>query len=202
MNPTATRHGTAEELLAAVRGRWPLIVVITALTALLAYGIGMMQPNRYRASAVAAIIPTIEALPEPADRLRGLQALDQRTIVASVAALTSMPVVAHEAIAPGDRGYDLRAVVLPNTNLLRIDVDGANPDRAAAIANRVPSLLAARTRAVYGLYSVATVSPAGSAALIFPRIERIVAAGLVIGLILGLTTAWLLTALRRSAPAP
>jgi capsular polysaccharide biosynthesis protein len=192
-----TRHGTAEELFGAVRSRWPVIVVITALTAFAAWGIGIMQPNRYRASAVAAIVPTPEALPEASDRLRGLQALDQRTIVASVAAFTSMPIVADAAMTPADRGYAVRAVVLPNTNLLRIDVDGGNAARAAEIANRVPALLATRTRAVFGLYTVAGVSPAAAGDLTFPRIDRIVAAGLVIGLILGVLTAWLLTVFGR-----
>lgn len=194
------RHGTAEEVLAAVRSRWPLIAVITALTALLAWGIGLLQPNRYRATTVAAIVPSVEALPEPADRLRGLQALDQRTIVASVAAFTAMPMIAGHAKAADDRGYELRGVVLPNTNLLRIEVEGGNPARAAAIANRVPALLQEHTRPVFGLYDVTVVFPATGGELVFPRIGRIVAAGLAIGLMLGLTTAWLLTALRRGAP--
>lgn len=194
------RHGTAEEVLAAMRSRWLLIAVITALTALIGCGIALMKPNRYRASTVAAIVPSAQALPDPADRLRGLQALDQRTIVASVAAFAAMPMIAGQAKAADDRGYELRGIVLPNTNLLRIEVDGGNPARAAAIANRVPALLQEHTRAVFGLYDVTMVFPATGGELIFPRVWRIVAAGLAIGLMLGVTTAWLLTALRRGAP--
>ncbi|MEO8380452.1 MAG: hypothetical protein ABI779_12375, partial [Acidobacteriota bacterium] len=163
--------------------------------------IGMTRPNRYRVSAVAAIVPSVQALSEPADRLRALQALDQRTIVASVAAFTGMPMITDGARAANESGYVLRGVVLPNTNLLRIDVDGPDAARAAAIANRVPPLLREHTRAVFGLYDVAMVSPASSAELIFPRMGRIVAAGLILGLMIGLTVAWILTVMRRGAPA-
>lgn len=193
-------HGTAEEVLLALRTRWPVIVLATVVAALAAWLVGTMQPKRYRASAFAAIVPLAEKLGTE-DQIRATQALDQRTIVATVASLASMPVVTGAAIPAADKGYDLRAVVLPNTNVLRIEVDGASPSRAAAIANAVPALLSARTGALFGLYGVKVVSPAGNADLIFPRMERILAAGLVIGAIVGLTLAWLLTAMRR-APAP
>ena len=198
--PAPTRIGTAEEVLVAVRTRWPIIVMATILAALVAWLVGTLQPKRYRASAFAAIVPLAEKLGTE-EQIRATQALDQRTIVATVAALVSMPDVAGAAMTPADRGYDLRAVVLPNTNVLRVEVDGENPQRAAAIANSVPTLLSARTGSLFGLYGVKVVSPASTADLIFPRMERILAAGLVIGLILGLTIAWLLTTMRRSAAA-
>lgn len=194
-----SRHGTADEGLFALRTRWPVIVLATILTVLAAWLIGAMQPKRYRASAFAAIVPLAEKLGAE-DQIRATQALDQRTIVGTVAALVSMPVITNAAISSADQGYDLRAVVLPNTNVLRIEVDGASPTRAATIANAVPVLLSARTGTLFGLYGVKTVSPASSADLIFPRMGRILAAGLVIGMIIGLTVAWLLTATRPALP--
>ncbi|MGZ8710321.1 MAG: hypothetical protein ACXW28_08855 [Thermoanaerobaculia bacterium] len=199
MNRT-NRHGTADEVLLALRTRWPVIVLATILAALVAWLIGTVQPRRYRASTFAAIVPLAEKLGTE-EQIRATQALDQRTIVATVAALVSMPVVADVAVPAADKGYSVRAVVLPNTNVLRIEVDGTNPGRAAAIANGVPALLSARTGAIFGLYGVNVVSPAAGAELIFPRMERIIAAGLVIGMIIGLTVAWLLTAIRRPSVA-
>ena len=194
------RHGTAGEVLFALRTRWPVLVLAMIVTALAALLFGTMQPKRYRASAFAAIVPLAEKLGTE-EQIRATQALDQRTIVATVAALVSMPVVTEAAVQPTDRGYDLRAVVLPNTNVLRIEVDGSSPARAAAIANNVPALLSARTGALFGLYGVKAVSPARGADLIFPRMERVLAAGLVVGAIIGLTLAWLLTATRRTPEA-
>ncbi|MGZ5440483.1 MAG: hypothetical protein ACXW31_12385 [Thermoanaerobaculia bacterium] len=199
MNRT-NRHGTADEVLLALRTRWPVIVLATILAALVAWLIGTVQPRRYRASTFAAIVPLAEKLGTE-EQIRATQALDQRTIVATVAALVSMPAVADVAVPAADKGYSVRAVVLPNTNVLRIEVDGTNPGRAAAIANGVPALLSARTGAIFGLYGVNVVSPAAGAELIFPRMERIIAAGLVIGMIIGLTVAWLLTAIRRPSVA-
>ncbi len=195
-----SRHGTAEEVLLALRTRWPIIVLATILAALLAWLIGTIQPRRYRASTFAAIVPLADKL-DTEEQIRATQALDQRTIVATVAALASMPAVSDAAIPPADKGYSVRAVVLPNTNVLRIEVDGGNAGRAAALANGVPALLSARTGAIFGLYGVSVVSPAHGAELIFPRMERIIAAGLVVGMIIGLTVAWLLTAIRRPAVA-
>lgn len=183
----------------ALRTRWPVIVVATVLTVLAAWLFSAAQPKRYRASAFAAIVPLAGRLGAE-DQIRATQALEQRTIVGTVAALVSMPVITDAAIPPADRGYDLRAVVLPNTNVLRIEVDGASPARAAAIANAVPALLSARTGALFGLYGVKIVSPASNADLIFPRTGRILAAGLVIGMLIGLTVAWLQTAARRAVP--
>lgn len=182
------RAGPAEEVLRAMRARWLLLLAAMLAGALAAWLIGAMQPKKYRASAVVAVVPRADAMPAAEDRIRGIQALDQRTIVATIAALPSMPGVT-DAIA---NGYDVRAVVLPNTNLLRIDVDGKDASRAAAIANQVPAILSKRTSAIFGLYAVMPVSAATAGDLIFPRMERIVAGGLVVGLLLGATLAWIL----------
>ena len=198
------RHGSADEVLFALRTRWPIIVLATLLAGLASWLVGSMQPKRYRASAFAAIVPLAEKLGTE-EQIRATQALDQRTIVATVASLVSMPVITEAVISPSDRGYGVRAVVLPNTNVLRVEVDGASPARAAAIANAVPALLSARTGTLFGLYGVKVVSPARGAELVFPRMERVLAAGLVVGALLGLTIAWLLTAMRRpvaATPAP
>jgi capsular polysaccharide biosynthesis protein len=193
--PPPARIGPAEEVLHAIRARWPVIILAMVVGALAAWLIGSMQPKRYRASSVVAVIPRPDALAAE-DQIRGIQALDERTIVATIAALPSMPGVT-DAIAGN---YSVRAVVLPNTNLLRIDVDGGDPSRAAAIANQVPAVLSTRTRAIFGLYSVVTVSTATGGDLVFPRIERIVAGGLVVGLILGVTLAWILSTRKPARP--
>src|SRR5205814_2047215 len=81
--------------------------------------------------------------------------------------------------------------VLPNTNLLRIDVEGADPVAAARIANRIPAILAAQTRSMYKLYGVTTVSEATTpAAPVSPRIARAAIAGAIIGLVLGAAAAF------------
>jgi len=195
----AAPQNIAEELLRAVRRHWRLIVLMTVIAGLVGWIIAAVQPNRYRSSSMAAVTPVLEAMP-PGDRVRAITELDQRTIIATIAALAASPVVNDEVLAPAERakdGYEIRAIALPNTNLLRVDVDGPRAERAAAIANRVPQALGNHTRAIFKYYGVTIVSPAAGGDLVFPRVGRTIAAGLILGVILGVVLAWVLERVRR-----
>ena len=173
-----------------------VIALVTVNTTALAWLWTLIEPKRYRATTIAAVSPVVETIPD-GEQIRSVQALDQRTIVATAAALVSTPAITKAAVAPGENGYALRAVVLPNTNLLRIEVDGADGDRAATIANRVPALLGAQTRALFRYYGTSVVSPAVGGELLFPRTERAVAGGFVIGVFLGVLIVWAPARIRR-----
>ena len=178
---------------------WRIVALIAAATTLLAWLAAGVQPKRYRASSLATINPLTEQL-SPSDLIRGIDTLDRRVVVASIAALASAPHIANAAGATHD--YDVVAVVLPNTSLFRVDVEGGDPRTAAAIANKVPALLGVQARSIYKLYGVMLVSPASvSNEPVLPRIGRAVAAGLVLGLLLGVAVAWLLDRGRKSTAA-
>jgi capsular polysaccharide biosynthesis protein len=175
--------------MAAAGKWWRLIAAAAVITALLAGIVAVLQPKRYRASAIAAVTASGENV-TPGDLYRGVEVLEQRTIVATVAALASIPETERQALAVSGRSrdrYTILAAVLPNTNLVRIDVEGVDAATAARIANRVPAILAAQTRAMYKLYGVATVSAAETpTAKVFPRTSRAIAAGAIIGLLIGI----------------
>jgi capsular polysaccharide biosynthesis protein len=174
---------------------WLRIGLITAGVALLAWGLAVMQPPRYRASALAAVAPLSEKL-QPNEALRSVEVLERRTVVATIAALASTPSTRSRARATS--AYEIQASVLPNTNLFRIDVEGANRAEAAAIANRLPALLSEQTQAMFRYYAVTMVSPATPPESPFlPRPGRAIAAGAMIGLFLGLLASY--ATLRRSA---
>ena len=176
---------------------WRIVALIAAATTLLAWLAAGVQPKRYRASSLATINPLTEQL-TPSDVIRGIDTLDRRVVVASIAALASAPQVVNAAGATS--GYEVMAVVLPNTSLFRVDVEGADPRTAAAIANKVPMLLGVQARTIYKMYGVMLVSPATVADKPFlPRVGRAVAAGLVLGLLLGVAVAWVLDRARRPA---
>lgn len=188
----------SQPVLRALLRKSLVIAVVTINTTALAWLWTLMEPRRYRATAIAAIAPVVETIPE-GEQIRSLQALDQRTIIATAAALVSTPVITNAAVGPGEIGYELRAVVLPNTNLLRIEVEGADAERAATIANRVPALLGAQTRALFRYYGASVVSPAAGGELSFPRTDRTIAAGFVIGVFLGVVLIWAPPRIRRMA---
>ena len=168
--------------------QWKRVVLITLAVTAIAWSLAAIQPPRYRASALASVSPLADAL-QPNELLRGVEVLERRTVVATVAALAATPVTRNRAAA--GPGYQVEAAVVPNTNLFRVNVEGGNAAEAAAIANRVPQVLSAQTRAMYKYYGVTMISPAATPDSPFvPRIGRAVAAGLLIGLFLGLIAAY------------
>lgn len=163
---------------------------------LLAWMAAALQPKRYRAVSIGAVTPVAADL-SSSDVMRSVDTLERRVIVASLAALASAPVTHRQARAGAD--YRITAAVMPNTNLFRIEVDGPDPKRAAAIANQVPAILGVQARTMYRLYGASMVSEAGvprEPAL--PRMRRALAAGLALGVLLGAIAAWGLDR-RRSA---
>lgn len=210
----AHRGGTPlDDFIRAISRRWMLILLVAAAVTLLVWLAAALQPERYRAVAIAAVAPTAEQL-SSTDVIRGVETLERRVIVASLAALASAPVT-RRALAAGD-GYDVRAAVMPNTNLFRIEVEGASAAKAAEIANRIPTLLSGQAQAMYRVYGVALMSPATApSSPVMPRIGRAVLAGIALGLLLGLaaayvaerkpgiltTTPWRRSAATASAPA-
>jgi len=188
-SPTAT---IAEEVVRSVLRRWPIVLAAALATMLLAWLLASLQPKRYRASSIAAVVPMVERL-ETTDVLRGVDMLDRRVVIATVAALASAPDTQRRAIANVTGNYDIEASVVPNTSLFNVDVEGTDPKRVAEIANRVPQLLSADTQAMYKLYRVTLVSAAtvpGAPAL--PRVSRAAMAGLAFGILLGVAAAYLM----------
>jgi peptidoglycan/LPS O-acetylase OafA/YrhL len=188
--PIAPARNPADDVICAAMRHWRLVALIAAAVTLLAWLAVGLQPKRYRASSLATINPLTAEL-SSSDLIRGIDTLDRRVVVASVAALASAPVIVNGA--GGGHGYEINAVVLPNTSLFRVEVEGNDPKTAAAIANKVPLLLGIQSRTIYKLYGVMLVSPATpSEEAVLPRVGRAVAAGLVFGVLLGIAVAWLL----------
>lgn len=179
----------ADDLTRIVGRHWKLAALVTIVVTLAAWAIAAVQPKRYRASAIAAVAPLSEML-TATDLIRGVDTLERRVVVSSLAALAGAPVTQRQTRA--GPGYVISAAVLPNTNLFRIEVEGPDARRAAAIANEVPFVLAAQARAMYRLYGVTTVSEAvPPPAPATPRIARAIAAGAILGALLGVAAAWL-----------
>ena len=185
------------DLASDLKRNWKLIVLPAIATMLIAWMIAALQPKRYRASATAAVTPVRQGL-EPNELLRSVEALDRRTVVATVAALATTPLTTSKALTGDTTGFSVSTSVLPNTNLFRVDVEGGDPAAAADVANRIPTLLSAQTRAMFDVYGVTMVSPASPPSAPFaPRVGRAAAAGLVVGLIIGLALVYALHALRK-----
>lgn len=162
---------------------WKRVALITAAVTAIAWMLASMQPSRYRAHTLAAVAPLAGAL-QTTDYLRGLEVLERRTVVTTIAALASTAQTrARAGAAPG---YEIAATVVANTNLFRVEVEGADAARTAAVANRVTQLLSAQTTAIYKYYGVTTIAAAVPPSEPFEaRSPRVIAAGAIVGLLLG-----------------
>ena len=169
----------------SIAKRWRMIVVIAAATTLLAAVLAFLWPSRYRASAVGVVAPITSSL-TPSEAFHGVEALDRRSLVATVAALPTA--------WPAEKGYDVSTAVLPNTNLVRVDVDARTPLSAASAANERLDRLGSQTTAMFKYYTVTPVTRASPpTAPSSPNRSRIIAAGLVAGLLLGFGVAYALS---------
>jgi polysaccharide biosynthesis transport protein len=190
-------HAPALVRPSTTRLDWKLVAILTALGAVIGWSLAAVQPPQYRASALAAITPRPEGL-EPNELLRGIETLERRTIVATMSALPSTAAMRTQLGAGSDD--DIEALVLPNTNLLRIDVRGGDAMRAATLANRIPALLDVHATSMFKYYRVTMISPAVQPEAPFlPRTGRAITAGTLIGLFAGLLAAYAVQRLRDHA---
>ena len=88
--PPASENPPSPGLGSALVRFWPVVVAITVAAALLAWMLAAAQPRRYRASAIGAVSPLTEQL-SPSDIIRGVDSLERRVVVASIAALAGVP---------------------------------------------------------------------------------------------------------------
>jgi uncharacterized protein involved in exopolysaccharide biosynthesis len=179
----------ADDVVRAVIRNWHIVALTAAATMLLAWLFAAVQPKRYRVTAIGAVAPMVEGM-APTDVIRGVDSLERRVVISTVAALASSPTIRKQATGPL-HGYAINSSVVPNTNLFNITVEGENAAQVAAIANRVPSLVAPQAAAMYKLFRVTLISPATTPSEpVLPRASRAAIAGLMLGVLLGVALAW------------
>jgi hypothetical protein len=107
---------------------WAVAAIVLAASIGAAAALTARETPLYRSSALVAVYPNSEV--EGAEYiLRSLDTLERRTIIATLARLASTSETAQQAAEQAqmdarDIGrFRLNASVLPNTNLLRIEVE-------------------------------------------------------------------------------
>jgi capsular polysaccharide biosynthesis protein len=149
------------------------------------------QPHVYRASALLAVIPN-SSVQADADVLRSLDVLERRTLLATFAQLPGTREMRTAVAKAMDRdpsrltAYRIGAAVLPNTNIIRINVDGPDPALAARMATAAGELAAVEARSLYRIYTMRPVAAAeASTRPIHPDQRRNSLAAGVVGLFIG-----------------
>lgn len=155
----------AESFLRILVRRWWVPAVTLAIGVAAGLWLTSREPQVYRASAMLAVVPN-SSIQGDADVLRSLDALERRTLLATFARLPGTPethAVVAEQIERDARDvarHRIGASVLPNTNIIRIDVDGPDPDLAAQIANAAGEVVAGEARSLYRIYTMRPIAAA------------------------------------------
>lgn len=175
------------------RGWW--IVTLASLAALGAAAIvTARQSPVYRSSATLVVVPS-PGVEDTTDILRSLETLERRSVIATFARIPSAPAT-REAVArrlgldPALRGWRIEASVLPNTNIIKIDAEGPEPARAAAVANGAAEVTRAEVGALYRIFTTRSLTEATpSSRPIHPDPWRNYVVGGLLGLFVGVVAA-------------
>jgi uncharacterized protein involved in exopolysaccharide biosynthesis len=188
------------------RGWW--IVLLAALVGVASAWLWTRRETpRYLASAtlVATLSSSVE---DTGDLLDGIETLERRTLVATFAEIPGRVETKEEAaremgIEPRElRAYWVGGVVVPHTNLLRIDVRGPDPERAAELANRAAEISRDEARSFYRVFTLRHLERAEPPRRPeTPDPGRNLIVGGVLGLFFGLALALAAEALRGSRRA-
>lgn len=179
----------------ALRSRWWVVVLMVVSSLVAARVFTARQTPVYRVQASSTVIPSAQ-VKEPAELLRSLETLERRTLVATFALLAGSRATRQEALTslqltPADvAGYRVSAAVAPNTNVIRIVVEGADASRASDLANAVAQVTARRSSELYRMYTLQPLDESTPArAPAYPNGKRNAVVAAIIGLFLGLAGA-------------
>jgi len=186
---------TFAEVVQLLRRRWWVVALVTAVAALAALGYSLAQPRIYRATTQVAVVPAV-ANWDPKLYLEPRMHLLR-------AALLSFP-QADPALPAGLQGR-LYVGLVPAEARLVIEVDDPDPQQAARLANELAARLQSWVQDEFnptqseGTLTVRVLVPAAVPASPYsPRSRLNVAAGAILGALVGLPLAFLWDALRRA----
>lgn len=191
-------------------GRWlraglwivPLVLALAVGTASV---VTSRQTPTYRSSATLVLVPSA-AIPDGPELLRSLETLERRTVIATFAQIPSTERIRGAAardvvLQPDSLGYYLsQAFVIPNTNIIRVEVEGPDPARTAAFANALATTTAAEAKAMYRVFEMTPLAAAVRPTVpVAPNPRRAIALAAILGLFLGIAATYLFVR-QRSLP--
>lgn len=179
-------------ILGMFRRQGWVIGLIWLLTLLAALWFSARQQRVYRASTSLVVAPDSQ-IDDPSDVLRTLETLERRTVIATFARIPGAPEQrAAAAEVMGVRGselssYRVTGAVVPNTNVLRIDVDGPDARLAANFANALADVTAKAVPALYRTFTLRVLERAVPRSQpIRPDTRRDLLVGSIAGLLVAL----------------
>ena len=187
-----------------MRTYWPIVLIAFVIGLAASAGFAQWQPKTFMARATLVVGPNAR-LATSREIVDSLNALDRRSVVATLARVPSSRIITeraeHALNVPEDRRafYQVKTVVVPDTNILEISVSGPDPRFVARLADEIAVQTVTYSREFYLVYDLKPLDQAPQMGeLTGPGVTRQVAAGGMLGLLAGLLVAYLLSRLHRA----
>lgn len=183
--------------LRILRQRWWIILLTTVTAVVIALIAAAISPKVFRTTARYIVSPKAD-LTDQTDLLRSLDTLDRRSVIATYAEVFASPRIRSEAVqslewSPEDAaGYEVSAVIVPETNVIAMMVKGPDAagvqNLAAAMGERATTFV----QGLYFLYDITLLDPARAPTdPISPTPMRDAGVAAVLGLVAGAVLAFL-----------
>jgi diguanylate cyclase (GGDEF)-like protein len=178
-------------LRALMQGWW--LILLTMLIALEASLVTdyLMVPT-YRASTTFALSPSIAQNPSSSDVLNSLDTLDKRSVVTTYAEFLNSERIYNETLtslnlnATALGNYTRTTVVVPDSNVLELTVEGQDPNTVALLANSVGAHAISVIKQLYNAYDISMLDPAVPSLIpVRPVPLRDAGLALALGLVIG-----------------
>lgn len=174
------------------RGWW-IIVLLMVAAANFSLLISYLTPPVYETSSRFVVSPNASVYSNSWDIVSSLDTLDRRSIINTYKELLASPAV--YATSPGiqhlnpeelETKYNVVVVVVPDTNILKLTVDGPDPNAVVDIARAIGSEALDYINKLYPVYNFSVLDqPELPTSPIRPEPVKNAALALVVGAILG-----------------
>jgi diguanylate cyclase (GGDEF)-like protein len=173
------------------QGWW--LILLTMFIALEAALVSdyLMTPT-YRASVTFALSPNTTQMSSSSDVLNSLDTLDKRSVVTTYAEFLNSERIYEETLknlnidVAALKRYTRSTVVIPDSNVLELTIEGTDPNTVAILANNVGEHAISEIKKLYNAYDINMLDPAvPSKSPIRPVPLRDAGLALVLGLAVG-----------------
>jgi diguanylate cyclase (GGDEF)-like protein len=177
---------------------WGIIAVVVLAAINLSFLVSYLTPPVYETTSRFVVSPNADAYSNAWDIVNSLDTLDRRSIINTYKELLVSPSVYSQGLKDQnidttilEQKYGATVVVVPDTNILKLTVQGPDPETVVSIANAIGVEALNYINQLYPVYNFSILdSPEFPTAPVRPEPVRNAGLAVLIGLILGVGLAF------------
>ena len=177
---------------------WGIIVVVVLAALNLSFLVSYFTPPVYETSSRFVVSPNADVYSNSWDIVNSLDTLDRRSIINTYKELLVSPAIYVKGLEDQqldatllEKEYGVSVLVVPDTNILKLTVEGPDPAKAVEIANAIGAEALNYINSLYPVYNFSILdSPEIPTVPVRPEPVRNAGLAALIGLILGIGLAF------------